>query len=103
MHSIRPAKLKSGVTADDYFGDAKRAAAFAGFLKDELLENVGHSLWTFTLPKMLRPYFMRQRELLRDLARLAYETIKELMLEAVSAILTPVPESLWSHRRLGVF
>ena len=31
---------------------------------------------------MLRPYFMRQRELLGDLARLAYETIKELMLEA---------------------
>ena len=26
---------------------------------------------------------MRQRELLGDLARLAYETIKELMLEAV--------------------
>lgn len=30
--------------------DAKRAAAFAAFLKDELLENVGHCLWTFTLP-----------------------------------------------------
>ncbi len=26
--------------------DAKRAAAFAAFLKDELLENVGHCLWT---------------------------------------------------------
>jgi hypothetical protein len=63
--------------------DAKRAAAFAAFLRDELLENVGHCLWTFTLPKMLRVYFMRQRELLGDLARLAYETIKELMIEAV--------------------
>jgi hypothetical protein len=63
--------------------DAKRAAAFAAFLKDELLENVGHCLWTFTLPKMLRPYFMRHRELLGDLARLAYETIKELMIDAV--------------------
>ncbi len=61
--------------------DAKRAAAFAAFLQDELLENVGHSLWTFTVPKMLRPYFMRHRELLRDLSRLAYE--KELMSEAV--------------------
>jgi hypothetical protein len=58
-------------------------AAFAAFLKDELLENVGHCLWTFTLPKMLRPYFMRHRELLGDLARLGYETIKELMIEAV--------------------
>ncbi len=34
-----------------------------------------------TLPKMLRPYF--HRELLGDLARLAYESIKELMIEAV--------------------
>jgi hypothetical protein len=63
--------------------DAKRAAAFAAFLKDELLENVGHCLWTFTLPKMLRAYFIYHRELLGDLARLAYETIKELMIEAV--------------------
>ena len=62
--------------------DAKRAAAFAALLKDELLENVGHCLWTFTIPKMLRPYFMRQRELLGDLVRLAYETIHELMSEA---------------------
>jgi hypothetical protein len=54
--------------------DAKRAAAFAAYVKDELVENVGHCLWTFTLPKMLRPYFMRNRELLADLARLAYET-----------------------------
>jgi len=63
--------------------DAKRAAAFAAFLQDELLENVGHTLFTFTLPKMLRAYFMHHRELLSDLARLAYETIQELMSEAV--------------------
>ena len=59
------------------------APRFAAFLKDELLENVGHCLWTFTLPKMFRPYFMHDRKLLGDLARLAYETIKELMIEAV--------------------
>ena len=63
--------------------DAKRAAAFGAFLKDEILEDVGHSLVTFTLPKMLRVYFMHHRELLSDLARLAYETIQELMSEAV--------------------
>ena len=60
--------------------DAKRAAAFAALLKDELLENVGHCLWTFTIPKML--YFMYQRELLGNLVRLGYETINELMSEA---------------------
>ena len=63
--------------------DAKRAAAFAAFLKDELLENVGHTLWTLTIPKMLRSTFMHHRELLRDLSRLAYQTIQELMAEAV--------------------
>ncbi len=46
------------------------------------MENVGHCLWTFTIPKMLRPYFMYQRELLGDLVRLDYETIHELMSEA---------------------
>jgi len=65
--------------------DAKRAAAFAALLKDELLENVGHCLWTFTIPKMLRTYFMYQRELLGDLVRLSYETIHELMSEAAGA------------------
>ena len=34
------------------------------------------------MPKMLRPFFMRDRKLLSDLARLAYETIKQLMCEA---------------------
>ena len=34
-------------------------------------------------PKMLRPYFMRNRELLADLAPLAYETIQQLMADAV--------------------
>ena len=63
--------------------DAKRAAAFAAFLQDELLEDVSHCLWTFTIPKMLRGYFMHHRELLGDFARLAYETIQELMGEAV--------------------
>jgi len=62
--------------------DAKRAAAFAAFLKDELLEDVGHALWTFSLPKMLRPYFLFHRELLTELARAAYETLRELMVTA---------------------
>jgi hypothetical protein len=62
--------------------DAKRAAAFAAFLKDELLEK----RWPFlvdTIPKMVRSTFMHHRELLGDLSRLAYQTIQELMIEAV--------------------
>jgi hypothetical protein len=62
--------------------DAKRAAAFATFLKDELLEDVCHAQWVFTLPKMLRPYFLYHRELLGQLCRVAYETVKELIVAA---------------------
>ena len=62
--------------------DAKRAAAFGALLRDEILEDVGHSLVTFTLPKMLRGYFLRNRELLPVLARIAYETLQSLMAEA---------------------
>jgi len=59
--------------------DAKRAAAFAAFLTDELLEDVPHSMWVLTIPKMLRVYFLHHRELLGELSRCAYETIRELM------------------------
>ena len=63
--------------------DAKRAAAFAAFLKEELLEDVGHAVWSLSIPKMLRPYFLFRRELLTELARAAFETVQELMAAAV--------------------
>jgi len=45
---------------------------------------VGHAQWVFTLPKMLRVYFLHHRELLGALSLAAYETVKELM--AASAV-----------------
>jgi hypothetical protein len=33
---------------------AKRAAELAAFLQDEVVEQVGHAQWVFTIPKMLR-------------------------------------------------
>ena len=65
---------------------AKRAAEFTALLCDEVLEPVGHFMWTFTLPRMLRPYFLRHRELLGRLYRAAYETVQELMAEAASGV-----------------
>lgn len=59
--------------------DAKRAAAFAAFLHDEVFEDVPHAMWVFTIPKMLRVYFLHHRELLGELSRCAYETLRELM------------------------
>ena len=35
--------------------NAKRGAILGAFLREEVVEDVGHCLWTFTLPKLLRP------------------------------------------------
>jgi hypothetical protein len=49
---------------------------------DEVVEDVGHAQWVFTIPKMLRVYFLHQRELLGELSRAAAETAKELLAAA---------------------
>jgi hypothetical protein len=61
---------------------AKRAAVTAALLCEEVLEEVGHSQWVFVMPKMLRLYFLHHRELLGKLARAAWETVLDLMIEA---------------------
>ena len=61
---------------------AKRAAIFSEMLEHEILADVPHAQWVFSIPKMLRPYFLYHRELLGDLARLAYETVREMMAAA---------------------
>jgi hypothetical protein len=58
---------------------AKRSAATAALLREEVLGQVGHSQWVLTIPKMLRLYFLFHRELLGGLARAAWETAVELM------------------------
>ena len=40
-------------------------------------------MWVFTIHKMLRVYFLHHRELLGELSRAAYETVRELMAAAV--------------------
>jgi len=61
---------------------AKRAAELAAFLVDEVVEDVGHAQWVFTVPKMLRVYFLYHRELLGELSRAAAETAKERLAAA---------------------
>jgi hypothetical protein len=61
---------------------AKRAAELAAFLQDEVVEQVGHAQWVFTIPKMLRIYFLHHRELLGALSLAACRTVKELMAAA---------------------
>jgi hypothetical protein len=61
---------------------AKRSAATAALLAEEVLADVAHAQWVFVIPKMLRPYFLHHRELLGGLARAAWETVLELMIAA---------------------
>ena len=58
---------------------AKRAAEFAAFLRDEVVADVGHAQWVFTIPRLLRPDFMHHQELLGPLCAAAWQTVRELM------------------------
>jgi hypothetical protein len=62
---------------------AKRAALFSQLLQSKILADIPQARWVVTVPKLLRPYFLYHRELLGELARLAYETVREMMLAAV--------------------
>ena len=68
---------------------AKRAAETANRLREDVLESVGHTQWVFTVPKMLRPYFLRHRELLGDLCRAAWQTVREMMVAAAAEEIRP--------------
>ena len=65
---------------------AKRAAIFSDLLQNKILADVPHAQWVFSIPKMLRLYFLHHRELLGELARLAYETVREMMAAAVGRL-----------------
>ena len=56
----------------------KRLLILGEFLKKCVLAPVGHRQIVFTIPKMLRPYFMYDRKLLGKLSRCAYDTLKDL-------------------------
>ena len=68
---------------------AKRGAIFGAFLQEEVLEAVGHCLWTFTVPKLLRPFFLHRRRLLGPLCRAAWETVADLVAEAAGRGVRP--------------
>ena len=50
---------------------------------------MGHAQWVFTVPKMLRPYFLRHRELLGDLCRAAWDTVREMLVAGAGEEIRP--------------
>jgi hypothetical protein len=55
---------------------AKRVAAFMEWVTEEVLEAVDHRQLVWTIPRVLRPTFRRDRRLLGELARCAWSTLK---------------------------
>ena len=56
---------------------AKRVAAFVEWVTEEILEPVDHRQLVWTIPRVLRPTFGRDRRLLGELARCAWRTLKD--------------------------
>ena len=56
----------------------KRILILGEFLKECVLNPVAHRQIVFTIPKMLRPYFMYERKLLGKLSQCGYAILKEL-------------------------
>jgi hypothetical protein len=59
--------------------DQKRALILGRRLRDEVLAEVPHRQWVFTVPKRLRVYFRFTRSCLGGLCRAAYDTVREVM------------------------
>jgi hypothetical protein len=59
--------------------DQKRALVLGHRLLNEVLAEVPHRQWVFTIPKRLRVYFRFTRSLLGNLCMAAFETVHEVM------------------------
>lgn len=61
----------------------KRVVEFGEWLCEEILKAIPHRHFVFSIPKILRRYFLYDRKLLSDLSRCAWETLKEFFQEVV--------------------
>ncbi|HCF93553.1 MAG TPA: hypothetical protein DEW46_00675 [Verrucomicrobia bacterium] len=57
----------------------KKVQIFGALLSEAVLFPVPHRHFTFGMPKMLRPYFRFDRDLLKDLCRIAHECLLEYL------------------------
>lgn len=56
---------------------AKRVAAFVEWVTEEVLQPIDHRQYVWTIPKMLRAAFRRDRRLLGELSRCAWRSLRE--------------------------
>ena len=62
----------------------KRVVEFGEYLCEEILKAVPHRHFIFSIPKILRRYFLYDRSLLSDLSRCGWESLKAFFQETLS-------------------
>jgi len=63
---------------------AKRVVEFGEWLCSNVLKNVPHRHFVFSIPKIIRIYFLLDRKLLADLARIAWDVLSLYYKNAVN-------------------
>jgi len=81
---------------------AKRVAAFGEFACSNVLKNVPHRHFVFSIPKIIRIYFLFDRNLLKELARIAWEVPGLYYKNAVSKE-NIIPAAISSIQTFGDF
>ena len=67
----------------------KRVAVFVEWVTREILELVDHRQYVWTIPKVLRPTFRRDRHLLGELARCAWRSLRQYFQAVLGAQSVP--------------
>ncbi|MFA7018987.1 MAG: transposase [Sphaerochaetaceae bacterium] len=57
----------------------RRVLEFGEFLVSEVLADVPHRQWVFSIPKMLRPWFMRDRKLLGEMCAIVWKLLSRFI------------------------
>jgi len=78
----------------------KRVVEFGEWLCMDALKKVPHRHFVFSIPKILRRYFLYDRKLLHDLSRCACESLK-VFLQGVSHGKNPVPGAVIAIQTFG--
>ena len=80
----------------------KRVVEFGEWLCMDVLKKIPHRHFVFSIPKILRRYFLYDRKLLADLSRCAWESLKVFLREAVHEN-DPMPGAVIAMQTFGDF
>ena len=78
---------------------AKRVAAFVEWITGEILQEVPHRQLVWTIPKVLRPTFRRDRKLLGELSRAAWRSLCQYFGHALGC--DSVPAAIFAIQTYG--